>query len=312
MGVFPGVPIFFFLSGFLISRTYERNPNLSDYSRNRILRLYPGLLACFLVSITLVTATGYFSSNPPPLPRFFAWTVAQLTALQFYNPEFLRAYGCGVLNGSLWTISVELQFYFLTPIICNLIKPNSKGSNSKLFVTIALFAFLNLTYSNYAASRENNLAIKILGISFAPWFYMFLAGMLAQRNFDLAHRLLNGKAAKVTVAYILLSFFLTYFTLSPNGNKISPILFTPLAAAVFSLAYTNPTLSRRLIGHNDISYGTYIYHMPIINFLIETNAMPPTQSATLAIVATACAAFASWRLIEKPCLNKKRNALNPI
>ena len=33
------------------------------------------------------------------------------------HPDFLRGYGVGVLNGSLWTIPVELQFYALVPLI---------------------------------------------------------------------------------------------------------------------------------------------------------------------------------------------------
>jgi peptidoglycan/LPS O-acetylase OafA/YrhL len=41
--------------------------------------------------------------------------LAQLSIVQFYNPDFLRGYGVGVLNGSLWTISVELQFYVMLP-----------------------------------------------------------------------------------------------------------------------------------------------------------------------------------------------------
>ena len=43
---FPGVPIFFVISGFLISLSYERSSGLKSYCRNRVLRIYPGLQLC--------------------------------------------------------------------------------------------------------------------------------------------------------------------------------------------------------------------------------------------------------------------------
>src|SRR6202011_6269624 len=37
---FPGVPIFFVISGVLISKSYERSDSLRDYIRNRCLRIF--------------------------------------------------------------------------------------------------------------------------------------------------------------------------------------------------------------------------------------------------------------------------------
>ena len=37
---FPGVPIFFVISGFLISASLDRNPNLRNYAINRCLRTF--------------------------------------------------------------------------------------------------------------------------------------------------------------------------------------------------------------------------------------------------------------------------------
>jgi peptidoglycan/LPS O-acetylase OafA/YrhL len=45
--LFPGVPVFFVISGFLISMSYERSDDIAGYARNRVLRIFPlvGLLA---------------------------------------------------------------------------------------------------------------------------------------------------------------------------------------------------------------------------------------------------------------------------
>lgn len=55
---FPGVPIFFFISGYLIYESYSSIPNdkLKVFVTNRFLRLYPALYLCFgltLISIYL-------------------------------------------------------------------------------------------------------------------------------------------------------------------------------------------------------------------------------------------------------------------
>src|ERR1700746_3860251 len=110
---FPGVPIFFFISGFLISRAFENNPVINEFALNRILRIYPALICCLLVSVLMVWMTGYFSSVHLSVGSLLTWLLAQASIGQFYNPDFLRGYGVGVLNGSAWTITVELQFYLL-------------------------------------------------------------------------------------------------------------------------------------------------------------------------------------------------------
>ena len=61
--MFPGVPTFFFISGFLISRSYERVGSLREYARNRSLRIFPALYVCVAVNLLMVWATGYLGAN---------------------------------------------------------------------------------------------------------------------------------------------------------------------------------------------------------------------------------------------------------
>ena len=105
--LFPGVPVFFTISGFLISASFEKNPGLSNYFKNRALRIFPGLWICILFSILTAFLLGKINFfNPITIP----WLIGQFSFVQFFNPDFLRPYGTGVLNGSLWTITVELLF----------------------------------------------------------------------------------------------------------------------------------------------------------------------------------------------------------
>ena len=133
---FPGVPIFFFVSGFLISRSFETNPGLGDYSRNRAFRIFPALWVCFMLSVLSAWMTGYFSTVEVPIARFVGWVAAQLSFLQIYNPEFMRGYGTGVLNGSLWTITVELQFYVIVPCLYILLRRLSRRGFDAVLVPL--------------------------------------------------------------------------------------------------------------------------------------------------------------------------------
>lgn len=58
--LFPGVPIFFFISGFLIIKSFKKKNNkLKNFFYSRILRIYPGLYFCFILTIASVLLSQY-------------------------------------------------------------------------------------------------------------------------------------------------------------------------------------------------------------------------------------------------------------
>jgi peptidoglycan/LPS O-acetylase OafA/YrhL len=74
-------------------------------------------------------------------------------------------------------------------------------------------------------------------------------------------------------------------------------------------AFTGNTLSERLLHHNDLSYGTYIYHMPLINILVEKGYTGDPRWILVVVSGTLALAFLSWKLVEKPALRKKTKSL---
>jgi peptidoglycan/LPS O-acetylase OafA/YrhL len=295
LNLFPGVPVFFVISGYLISASYERNNNLKDYFRNRALRIYPGLWACIFVSIIIISLTGVSFLNKQAL----AWLPAQLVGF-IYTPHFLSNYGFGSYNGSLWTIPIELQFYIVLPICYKLI-PKDK-INYFLFGLLILFIGFNFAWQ---INLEMNMIFKLIRYSFIPHFYVFLIGVLLQRLRLYKSSWIYNKGLYWVVGYVALSLLLF--------DYINPVIFSllytiGLAFTLLSLAYTLPTLSKKLLRTNDISYGIYIYHGLILTVIVQLKLTNQINILEV-MVATFIMAFLSWILIEKPFIQRKKKTI---
>ncbi len=304
LGFFPGVPVFFFVSGFLVSQSLERSTSLLSFYRNRILRVYPGLLACFAFSLTLASV---FQDLPWASPEFAAWIVAQTTIGQFFNPSFMRAFGLGVLNGSLWTIPVELQFYAALPLIYALgqsLGPRSFGGITAAGLLIH-GAFLAVIYGT------GTMFAKMFQVSLLPWLGFFLVGVLAQQNWTSISWAFRGKAGQWLIIYAAVATLAYHFApFNVTGNHIPSPVALVLFGLVLSGAFTAPRLSERILRGNDISFGLYLYHGPLINAYLEitevSRDIPPLAGGFALFFLTASLAAISWTFIERPALALKR------
>jgi peptidoglycan/LPS O-acetylase OafA/YrhL len=314
--LFPGVPVFFFVSGFLISKSYENNSVIIEYSRNRILRIYPALIVCTFMALLSVLLTGYFTNINTRLFQVVIWIAGQISFVQFYHPDFMRGFGTGVLNGSLWTITVELQFYILVPILYWLFfgvaKSNSSRQNITLVIFVFLFGAIHIIHYHLLGQYSDKFLFKLWGVSFCPWFYMFLVGVLFQKNFERIYRVLQSRFFFILLIYISSAYFTTRYFGWRIGNEINPLLYLLLATVIFSFAYSFPTLGNYILRKNDLSYGVYIYHIPILNLFIYCGYISNIWFVLLLLVLAIIAASISWLLIEKPAIRLKKDPLNPL
>ncbi|MDA8789377.1 acyltransferase [Pseudomonadales bacterium] len=310
LGYFPGVPIFFFISGYLISKAFENSPNNIEYAKNRFLRLYPALIICVGINLLMVAITGYFSQVGASAADVGVLFLAKASFFQFWNPEFMRAFGDGVLNGSLWTICVELQFYMITPLLYFVIPKDKRRGNYLLVALLLLLIVCNRILVLPVVDSSNELIWKFYRVSFMPWLYMFITGILFQRNFAV----LSAFVSRIPWL-ILLPLYCIYAFVMVNmgfetGNKISPIVFFALIFLIFRLAYLGAERSNNLLRGNDISYGIYIWHMPIVNQMLFLNYGQSYLDVVIALILTFLAAVTSWVLVEKPAIQLKHVTLN--
>ncbi|RZL44561.1 MAG: acyltransferase, partial [Pedobacter sp.] len=307
MAYFPGVAMFFVMSGFLISASLERNKELKTYFKNRALRIFPALWACLIlttISIYLFANISFFNKE------FIPWFFSQLVGF-IYTPQFLNRFGFGSYNGSLWTIPLELQFYIVLPIIYFLTSRISKNETYKTMVIIAIFlVFLALTFiikseANYASSGET-LFQKIIRYTFIPNIYLFLFGVVMQRLKIFQSNYIYGKGLLWITAY------LAFVYLIPSNTIAEMVKLLFLGIITISLAYSAPTLSKKLLRGNDISYGMYIYHGLVLGFVAHFKLFGNINYVLLIFLTTTLLAVLSWLFVEKPFMRKKKKSIHKI
>ncbi len=118
---------FFVISGYLVSESFHRAVGLRDYFAARMLRIYPGAIACAALSALVIgpavsteTPASYFSDT-------HVWRYVVHTGTFLGSRRFLLTFQIqdwlpgvfstnpipGLMNGSIWTIPWEILCYLL-------------------------------------------------------------------------------------------------------------------------------------------------------------------------------------------------------
>jgi peptidoglycan/LPS O-acetylase OafA/YrhL len=308
---FPGVPIFFVISGVLISKSYEHSDSLRDYLRNRCLRIFPGLWVCLVVSVAVILALGVGSLGRITTPDWLLWWAGQMSIFQSFQAAFLEPLSTG-LNRSLWTIPIELEFYIVLPALYGILRPRRRLGNMRLLAIALASLAVQLLIVNSHRSVVQVRAYSLLGMTLAPYLWMFLVGVSIQRNWSTVRGWVFGRAHWWGLGYLMLCAAARWLRVDTGGNYMSPVYLLPLAGLIVSLATSAPQLSDRILRHHDVSYGLYLYHMLVIDLLVGLAAPSGWASFAAAIIVSLGLAALSWTLIEKPYLRGKRGALRAV
>ena len=274
--LFQGVPIFFFLSGFLIWSSIGRTSEFGEYIKKRVLRVYPELWIGVALSIVSILVLYIRNVDWVDLGLF---TITQSTVLQFWTPDSLRGFGCGTPNGSLWTIGVIIQFYLLAWPLHKLLK------KKRDWIILILFSVvLNVIYPELRALIPSNILLKLFGQTVFPYLWIFLFGGLVWSYRESIVPFLK-KFWWVALCIMLVAKYAGV----PRFGAYDLLNSVCLFALITGFAYKFYGLNVKY----DISYGIYIYHMIVINVLIELNIIESWYAFLLALVITALLAIAS-------------------
>lgn len=302
--LFPGVIIFFTISGFLIAKSLENSTDLS-FGIKRILRIYPALIVNVIITFLLLF---YFNSAKLNLD-LFKFLFAQLSIFQFYTPESMKAFGMGHHpNGALWTISIELQFYIFLFLLAKLTKWRSKSVRFKN--NIILYLIVLSCFVNYYVNKNltfGSLSYKLLFNSLPYNFTFFGIGILLWINLASIKKLFYDKlaywASLLATSIILIAVY-DIRIYRYQFDIVSFLYLLLLVFFMFSFAFSYTRLSGRLIKNVDISYGTYIYHVLVINTFLQLG-ISSDHFIWIYIIAILCGLI-SWFMVEKRFLKKKQ------
>jgi peptidoglycan/LPS O-acetylase OafA/YrhL len=294
------VKIFFVVSGFLVAKSWQADPHLVRYLMRRGMRLIPGLaLVLFLTVFVLgpmsteLTVPDYFKSRAPFyyfIYNIFLYPAYSLPGVFLGNPY------PGAVNGSLWSLPVEVFMYLLLPMLFALTLKNRVPG-----MFIALTCAMCCMALEYLAYTSTHVQIIVWGTGLrsvadvGPYF--FVGSLYALTSMK---RWLDAPIALFVIAVAALFQPKSYL-----AQQI--ILLIALPYAVLSFATLATPLVSRVGLWGDPSYGIYLYGFPIQQafFHLMGRGMGVTINAVLASIVALLFGYGSWHVIEKRVLAMK-------
>ena len=289
---------FFVLSGFLVFLSYHLSPNLKVYFEKRARRLVPAyvtvVLLCVLLGafITTLSVGEYFGSA-----HFWKYFFANITLMNFVEPSLPGVFTdspVAAVNGSLWTIKAEVLLYFTVPVIYFLVQ---RFGRTRVLVTLfaliaAGFAGCEYLYITTGNGTINMLAHKVL-LPFG-YFYAGTAILLYLEKF-------------LRKVWWLLAAAVMLFMLRSTSTVLLELAPFSLAVIIGAVGMKCKWLNR-LGRHNNITFGMYLYHFPVIQVvgMCGLQHVSLTLSMVVVFAVTITLSLLSWYLLEKPVIEHKR------
>lgn len=301
-----GVDAFFVLSGYLITKIllgsrdrHSFRDGMRLFYARRILRIFP--IYFLLVAVLLAL--------PAAPVREHAWWYL----LQCSNFLFLLKGAWNGITDHFWSLAVEEQFYLCWPFIVFLVPLKRLPWLIVGLIGLGTLSRVTMWFAGYDSFKVFPLCcVDFLGmgalIAYAAHYQWRPFGRLESHFGTIA---LGGLVGMLGIAA---------FRLMGRGNIWTwlgeYICFLPMlgwlvwAAARGMRGWLGRLLEARFLRFSGrISYGLYLYHMPIGVLLSESTGMATTGWAgfTACAGATYAVSMISWFVVERPLLELKRH-----
>ena len=293
------VLVFFSISGFLVAQSWQLDPNIWRFSVKRLLRIWPGLAVAILLAalvlgpwVSTLPLREYYTH--PLIPEYLLnlrFILRDALPLQFTGSGIP-----GAVNGSLWTIPLELKCYAALLVLGLVGVLRVKWLMPLLTLTVAALYFYLFPGMDALLARFQQTATTNFLIQFSLFFF---AGV---SFYVLGIHRLSGRARLAAPALAIAAAALAMLL----GR---PLLALWLAVPTLTLMFGNAsTPGVRSAGrYGDLSYGIYIYAFPVQQTFIwlykDSLSWWPLLAVSAAV--TVSLAFLSWHLVENPALQFK-------
>lgn len=312
------VVFFFVLSGFLLFRDFARAavrggapPDWRGYGARRVARIAPAYYVALGGAVLLLWGSGtegFRPIAPEELGLFAAFA-------QNYSADTLLRF-----NPVLWTLALEVAFYLSLPFLGMLAYRLGGVRRTALLLAGLIAAGIVWNALVYYGGWSSVAAYALP--SYLPYFALGMMLSLALES-GLAR---NGRrpaiGAGASAALVLGGFALVaidgYWHASTRAPGLDagigifqdlPAAFG-FAAVIAGAAFgRGPAVAwarfRPFVGVGVVSYGFYLWHVPLILLVKRLGLLPHSFFAAVAValpVALGVAA-ASWHLMEKPAID---------
>ena len=282
---------FFVISGFLVAASFIRR-GVIDYSISRVLRIYPALVVCVFATVfllgpwmTSLSLRDYFSH---PLTWDHLSNALAFDKMHFTLPGLFENNARDAVNGSLWTLTVEVRCYLVLAVV-GMFGVLRERMIANLFLC-GLLLFGMFFYADLPLFGWNPRWAR-------PASY-FIIGVLLYINRDRIP--LDGR----------LALFAALLAWSSFGKEWFDYVFAPsLSYLIFCVAYALPRLNLD-DSLGDISYGMYIYAWPVQQVVASYfTSIGPYKATLISAAIVTVLAWLSWHYLEKPALGLKGRLL---
>lgn len=306
----PGVPIFFMISGFLVTESFLRSQGVGRFAWKRAVRIYPLLTVNILTLEVLMILTGGSEALASPLQyfRFLVFYVASASdalaaTITGFRPGMdFTAFFPHYPSGVLWTLSVELSFYVLLAILLSVFVWTPSVGFLILFLSfsgsIALAMFGDVTVS----WKVEHFTL--------PYFWIFGLGVFARVFWPRIQFIFQG-----TFVWWLAGYAALCWALLEGGSPLrlpiksvsweTALKMMALCGLSLSAAFTLPSLARRLLHGHDLSYGIYLWHMLVITSIVGAGYSGNWWLWGTVAAGTLALAASSWLAVERPAIKMK-------
>jgi peptidoglycan/LPS O-acetylase OafA/YrhL len=278
------VSSFFVISGLLVTWSFDKDQELIAYSIKRFFRIYPLYFIMILIQMCALLALfpGVFNMKLAIYSlKYFVYNAIFLNFLQPTIPGVFENLKYNAINGSLWTIKIEVLFYVLLPLIYYAFKKFRIKFLILIYFLSALFFIVSTM----------NPAWNTFVDQFPAYLRFFIVGIILY---------LYGYKIRFSSFYALLIsvilFFTSYYAI---GNVFYKAFVYPvcLGIIVYLVGFSKPVFDLKY----DISYGVYIIHFPVIQIFLFFGYFTSSFYLFIPVVLTVIILMASlsYILVEK-------------
>jgi peptidoglycan/LPS O-acetylase OafA/YrhL len=325
------VDLFFLISGFLLTLpwliAHERGtppPDTRRFYARRLRRIVPAYYVhlALLFGIVLPLLRGWLYWRPDAYVN--AWNVVA-HALLLHNSSPLTSATLGV-NGALWTLAVEAQFYALLPFAAVAFARAPWGSLTLALAVTAAWTWaarhdLQALVDAYLAlgrhwSWPEEVVRRVLAIQLPAYLADFALGATAAYAWRRGAACIRGLPVLAMALGAAALGTLQGLQLAPFGEQSWILALTALAAILWGAARDDSRFARTLLARGPlafmgrISYSTYLWHLPLLLLLQKHGPAPGSAMLFPLYVASAVAAgWTSWKRVEQPFMQAGAHAI---